>query len=59
MTQFHNAMEEYNKALLDKKFVDAANQLERVRAAYIMSTQPTLYSELGLGTLFITDIMTH
>lgn len=32
-------MEEFNKALQDKKFVDAANQLERVRAAYIISTQ--------------------
>lgn len=39
VTQFHNAMEEFNKALLDKKYVDAAKQLERVRAAYVMSTQ--------------------
>lgn len=39
VTQFHSAMEEFNKALQDKKYVDAANQLERVRAAYIISTQ--------------------
>lgn len=45
VSQFHNAMEEFSKALLEKKYVDAANQLERVRAAYIMSTQFDLYSE--------------
>uniref|UniRef100_A0A8C2ZQT4 Centromere/kinetochore protein zw10 homolog n=1 Tax=Cyclopterus lumpus TaxID=8103 RepID=A0A8C2ZQT4_CYCLU len=31
--QFHSAMEEFNKALLEKKYVDAANQLERARAS--------------------------
>lgn len=31
LKEFHNAMEEFNKALLEKKFVDAANQLERAR----------------------------
>lgn len=33
LKQFHNAMEEYNKALQDKKFVDAANQLERAKTS--------------------------
>lgn len=28
-------MEEYNKALVEKKYVDAANNLEKVRAANI------------------------
>lgn len=31
MTQFHSAMEEFNKALQEKNYVDAANHLERVR----------------------------
>lgn len=39
VTQFHKAMEEYSKALLEKNYIDAANQLEKVRAAYILSTQ--------------------
>lgn len=39
VTQFHNAMEEYSKALLEKNYVDAANQLEKVKTAYIVSTQ--------------------
>lgn len=38
--QFHNDMEEFSKALVEKKYVNAANQLERVRAASTMSTQP-------------------
>ncbi|XP_041808403.1 centromere/kinetochore protein zw10 homolog [Chelmon rostratus] len=33
LKEFHNAMEEFKKALLDKKYVDAANQLERARAS--------------------------
>lgn len=33
LKEFHSAMEEYNKALLDKKYVDAANQLERAKAS--------------------------
>uniref|UniRef100_A0A8C9Z3Q1 Centromere/kinetochore protein zw10 homolog n=1 Tax=Sander lucioperca TaxID=283035 RepID=A0A8C9Z3Q1_SANLU len=33
LKQFHSAMEESNKALLDKKYVDAANHLERARAS--------------------------
>lgn len=41
--QFHNAMEEFSKALLKKSYVDAANQLERVRAVYNMSTQLSLF----------------
>uniref|UniRef100_A0A672ZBM6 Centromere/kinetochore protein zw10 homolog n=1 Tax=Sphaeramia orbicularis TaxID=375764 RepID=A0A672ZBM6_9TELE len=31
VSQFHNAMEEFNKALLEKKYVDAANLLEKVQ----------------------------
>uniref|UniRef100_A0A8D3A6U1 Centromere/kinetochore protein zw10 homolog n=1 Tax=Scophthalmus maximus TaxID=52904 RepID=A0A8D3A6U1_SCOMX len=31
--EFHNAMEEFSKALQEKKYVDAANQLERARAS--------------------------
>ncbi|XP_061819035.1 centromere/kinetochore protein zw10 homolog [Nerophis lumbriciformis] len=31
LKEFHNSMEEYSKALQEKKYVDAANQLERVR----------------------------
>ncbi|XP_008284157.1 centromere/kinetochore protein zw10 homolog [Stegastes partitus] len=31
LKEFHSAMEEFNKALLEKKYVDAANQLERAR----------------------------
>lgn len=33
LKEFHSAMEEYNKALLDKKYVDAANMLERARVS--------------------------
>ncbi|KAA8586547.1 hypothetical protein FQN60_000383 [Etheostoma spectabile] len=33
LKQFHSAMEESNKALQDKKYVDAANHLERARAS--------------------------
>ncbi|XP_070699455.1 centromere/kinetochore protein zw10 homolog [Pempheris klunzingeri] len=33
LKEFHNAMEEFNKALQDKKYVDAANQLERARTS--------------------------
>lgn len=32
LKEFHNAMEEFNKALLDKKYVDAANHLKRASA---------------------------
>lgn len=46
-------MEEFKKALSEKKYVDAANQLEKVRAADVLSTQPNLYSEQGQGTLMI------
>uniref|UniRef100_A0A669ES11 Centromere/kinetochore protein zw10 homolog n=1 Tax=Oreochromis niloticus TaxID=8128 RepID=A0A669ES11_ORENI len=31
LKEFHSAMEEFNKALLEKKYVDAANRLERAR----------------------------
>lgn len=31
LKEFHNAMEDYNKALLEKKYVDAAKHLERAR----------------------------
>ncbi|XP_034462906.1 centromere/kinetochore protein zw10 homolog [Hippoglossus hippoglossus] len=31
--EFHNAMEEFNKSLQEKKYVDAANQLERARTS--------------------------
>lgn len=52
-------MEEFKKALSEKKYVDAANQLEKVRAADVLSTQPNLYSELRQrqGTLMM-DILT-
>lgn len=43
VTQFHSAMEEFNKALQEKKYVNAANHLDRVRATYIY-----LRSELEL-----------
>ncbi|XP_068600829.1 centromere/kinetochore protein zw10 homolog [Brachionichthys hirsutus] len=33
LQEFHNAMEEFTKALPDKKYVDAANQLEQARAS--------------------------
>lgn len=46
--QFHSAMEEFNKALQEKKYVDAANELERVRVLHFTSTQPYLNSVLGL-----------
>uniref|UniRef100_G3QC29 Centromere/kinetochore protein zw10 homolog n=1 Tax=Gasterosteus aculeatus aculeatus TaxID=481459 RepID=G3QC29_GASAC len=32
LKEFHSAMEEFNKALQEKKYVDAANELERARA---------------------------
>uniref|UniRef100_A0A671YEF8 Zw10 kinetochore protein n=1 Tax=Sparus aurata TaxID=8175 RepID=A0A671YEF8_SPAAU len=35
LKEFHNAMEESNKSIQDKNFVDAANQLERARASVI------------------------
>ncbi|CAG5870648.1 unnamed protein product [Menidia menidia] len=31
LKEFHRSMEEFNKALLEKKYVDAANHLERAR----------------------------
>ncbi|KAK9536773.1 hypothetical protein VZT92_006534 [Zoarces viviparus] len=33
LKEFHSAMEGFNKALVDKQYVDAANQLERARAS--------------------------
>ncbi|XP_020496218.2 centromere/kinetochore protein zw10 homolog [Labrus bergylta] len=33
LKEFHSAKEDFNKALLDKKYVDAANHLERARAS--------------------------
>lgn len=45
--QFHSAIEEFNKALLEKKYVDAANHLERVSTTLVISVQPLLQFELG------------
>lgn len=47
LTQYHNAMEDFNKALVDKKYVDAAKQLEKVKAAYITCTQYHLHTDLN------------
>ncbi|XP_049897405.1 centromere/kinetochore protein zw10 homolog [Epinephelus moara] len=33
LKEFHSAMEDFNKALMDKKYVDAANQLEQARSS--------------------------
>ncbi|XP_022618181.1 centromere/kinetochore protein zw10 homolog [Seriola dumerili] len=33
LKEFHNAMEEFSKALQEKKYVDAANQLKRAKAS--------------------------
>ncbi|XP_073336018.1 centromere/kinetochore protein zw10 homolog isoform X1 [Pagrus major] len=33
LKEFHSAMEEFNKSIQDKRFVDAAKQLERARAS--------------------------
>ncbi|KAG7217222.1 hypothetical protein INR49_027766 [Caranx melampygus] len=33
LKEFHNAMEEFKKALSEKKYVDAANQLEKAKAS--------------------------
>ncbi|XP_074529213.1 centromere/kinetochore protein zw10 homolog [Halichoeres trimaculatus] len=33
LKEYHNAMEDFNKALVDKKYVDAAKQLEKARAS--------------------------
>uniref|UniRef100_A0A672ZE68 Zw10 kinetochore protein n=1 Tax=Sphaeramia orbicularis TaxID=375764 RepID=A0A672ZE68_9TELE len=49
VSQFHNAMEEFNKALLEKKYVDAANLLEKARLSVdsLKSSQLPLLSALS------------
>lgn len=49
LKEFHNAMEEFNKALLEKKYVDAANLLEKARLSVdsLKSSQLPLLSALS------------
>uniref|UniRef100_A0A672ZBN1 Centromere/kinetochore protein zw10 homolog n=1 Tax=Sphaeramia orbicularis TaxID=375764 RepID=A0A672ZBN1_9TELE len=49
LKDFHNAMEEFNKALLEKKYVDAANLLEKARLSVdsLKSSQLPLLSALS------------
>ncbi|XP_013879046.1 centromere/kinetochore protein zw10 homolog [Austrofundulus limnaeus] len=52
LKEFHSAMEEFNKALQEKKYVDAANHLERARRSVAClkdwkSSQPSLVSALS------------
>uniref|UniRef100_A0A8D0D595 Centromere/kinetochore protein zw10 homolog n=1 Tax=Sander lucioperca TaxID=283035 RepID=A0A8D0D595_SANLU len=56
LKQFHSAMEESNKALLDKKYVDAANHLERVRAASVDSLKGWKTSQLPLLSALSSEL---
>lgn len=51
--QFHDAMEAFNKALLDKKYVEAANQLERVSTSLIMSMWALFQGQRGYWLLIL------
>lgn len=55
LKEFHNAIEEFNKALLDKKYVDAANQLERARAS-VASLKDWKTSQLPLLSALSSEL---
>uniref|UniRef100_A0A672HL07 Centromere/kinetochore protein zw10 homolog n=1 Tax=Salarias fasciatus TaxID=181472 RepID=A0A672HL07_SALFA len=55
LKEFHNAMEEFNKALPEKKYVDAANQLERVRAS-VDSLKSEKISDLPLFSVLSSEL---
>lgn len=55
LKEFHDAMEEYNKALLDKKYVDAAKQLGRARAS-VDSLKGWKTSELPLLSALSSEL---
>lgn len=46
MWQFHYAMEEFNKALPDKNYVEAAKMLEQVRATNKSLAAMLSYSQI-------------
>ncbi|RVE64278.1 hypothetical protein OJAV_G00144180 [Oryzias javanicus] len=55
LKEFHTAMEEYNKALVEKKYVDAANNLEKARRS-MDSLKSWKTSELPLLTALSSEL---
>ncbi|XP_039888331.1 centromere/kinetochore protein zw10 homolog [Simochromis diagramma] len=55
LKEFHSAMEEFNKALLEKKYVDAANRLERARKS-VGSLKRWKTSELPLLSALSSEL---
>ncbi|XP_037604144.1 centromere/kinetochore protein zw10 homolog [Sebastes umbrosus] len=55
LKEFHGAMEDSNRALLDKKYVDAANQLERARAS-VYSLKGWKISQLPLLSALSSEL---
>ncbi|XP_071754733.1 centromere/kinetochore protein zw10 homolog isoform X1 [Centroberyx gerrardi] len=55
LKEFHNAMEEFGKALLEKKYVNAAKQLERARAS-VDSLKGWKSSELPLLSALSSEL---
>ncbi|XP_053703305.1 centromere/kinetochore protein zw10 homolog [Synchiropus splendidus] len=56
LKEFHNAMEQYSKALKEKKYVDAANQLERARVS-VDSLKGWKTSQLPLLTALHSELV--
>uniref|UniRef100_A0A8C5ELM3 Centromere/kinetochore protein zw10 homolog n=1 Tax=Gouania willdenowi TaxID=441366 RepID=A0A8C5ELM3_GOUWI len=55
LKEFHTAMEEYNKALLEKKYVDAANHLEKAKNS-VESLKSWKTSELPLLSALSSEL---
>ncbi|XP_075878604.1 centromere/kinetochore protein zw10 homolog [Nelusetta ayraudi] len=55
LKEFHDATEEFNKALVDKKYVDAANQREKARAS-VESLKAWKLSHLPLLTALNSEL---
>uniref|UniRef100_A0A672HKR2 Centromere/kinetochore protein zw10 homolog n=1 Tax=Salarias fasciatus TaxID=181472 RepID=A0A672HKR2_SALFA len=55
LKEFHNAMEEFNKALPEKKYVDAANQLERAKKS-VDSLKSEKISDLPLFSVLSSEL---
>ncbi|KAM9788769.1 centromere/kinetochore protein zw10 homolog [Neosynchiropus ocellatus] len=56
LKEFHNAMEQYSKALKEKKYVEAANQLERARVS-VDSLKGWKTSQLPLLTALHSELV--
>ncbi|XP_011482212.1 centromere/kinetochore protein zw10 homolog [Oryzias latipes] len=55
LKEFHSAMEKFNKALVEKKYVDAANNLEKARSS-MDSLKSWKTSELPLLTVLGSEL---